>query len=497
MPFYRTGTKDEVTGEVKFDQPTWKPVDQNNSKFKQTTLPAKDGYDVVVTVNGKETKLIPDKNGKYEINNSALDQFGRPANVEVKYVASGSEPVAPDDPDAPNPGVPQDEVRHLINFVDSNNQVVGSQTVSGEDGKTISVKLNVPEHWQVAKNGATTTSITLDQAKNDPTTITIEHKIDQITNAEQAKQSGNDLFYKEVKRTFIINDPTTATRSMFTTFAAVPNADDNVQIVSFYRTGSYDEVTKKAKFTADWKPGDGKTASFAPKIIKGKAGYNAYLVIDKDHKVQLRANANGDYEFPSEAATQDANYVIDFEKIPDSNSDQHNQNSGSTGTGTTTTPSGSGAADSASTNNQSNSQNNIQDQTANSPTTNDESSSSAASADSSNADNNDYDDADYDDSDDDYDDSDNASTTTAARKTAYSNNNVPRSQNSQNRGTNGIVHAAEVNASAVSGSSMTSNASRAALPKTGENSDSLAVLGAGALAISLIGLAGVKKRRED
>ncbi|KRM21924.1 mucin-binding protein [Lactobacillus kefiranofaciens] len=155
----RTKTYDPVTKKTTYTP--WTVISTKNGQrvnefTPYTGVTVVSGYDIVSKENGKVLAVTVNGNTVAIQAESAVDEHGNPVNrvVEVSFVKQGS---------GQNPADQSgQEFSKTINYVDNDNHntVIASQTVSGKNGQTVQVTLNVPEHWQTVQGG-TTTSVTI------------------------------------------------------------------------------------------------------------------------------------------------------------------------------------------------------------------------------------------------------------------------------------------------------------------------------------------------
>ncbi|WP_076460454.1 mucin-binding protein [Limosilactobacillus caccae] len=159
--FTRTAQVDSVTGEV-----TYGPWNQTSQEFAAFKLQQEYGY--VTQVNGQTVTEVPAAT-------VGLDSHDQ--TVEVVYV-----PV---------------EQTAKINYINKDQQVVGSQTITGKTGENVKVNLNVPAGWQIANGQTYPTTIGFGGQPQTDWNILVEP-----TSADQGNH-GNDDQPAQTQRTTI------------------------------------------------------------------------------------------------------------------------------------------------------------------------------------------------------------------------------------------------------------------------------------------------------
>ena len=249
--FKRTATIDLVNHEVTYGD--WM---LDNSNLNHVDIPTIPGYTASqTTIDG--------------VNNPTVDT--KLTDITVNYTAN--------------------EQGQVINYVDPAGKTVKTDTVPGHTGETININVNVPDHYVLVPGQTVPSSTTLTD-HNNPITIQVQPKIDNITDPDQLN--------KTISRTITINVPGQAAKTV-------------KQSASFTRTGTHNEVTGKDSFS-DWTlKNNGLVAVSAPTVD----GYTANIT-----KVDAVANPtvntkldNVTITYTANGQTQVINYVDPTGKV--------------------------------------------------------------------------------------------------------------------------------------------------------------------------------------
>lgn len=166
-------------------------------------------------------------------------------------------------PDQPS----QDKVTNQIRFVDddTNEQSIGQiWNIKGFPGHSVSVHLEIPDHYELAKGQQLPTSIVIDSA-GSPLLIHVVHKWDILKNDT-----------KSLTRTINLIDVSTMKK--------LAGHDPIVQKLNFTRTQSKDEVTGDVKY-GDWQLADGQLSNSFPAISK-LPEINGYTLVDLNQTIE-------------------------------------------------------------------------------------------------------------------------------------------------------------------------------------------------------------------
>ncbi|MBB1078355.1 YSIRK-type signal peptide-containing protein [Limosilactobacillus sp. STM2_1] len=254
--FVRNATEDLVTGDVTY------------GKWSANT----DIAAVGVAIAGYTAQV----NGKDLVNNEVpaitLTPESHDTTVTVTYVAN--------------------DQSAKINFVnnDNHNDIVGTQTVTGQTGETVKVDLAIPAGWQVVSGTNVPSTITFGSTPVSATTVYVVHKVD--TNDGRNDKSNSDL-YRQVTRTITVNLPGQTPQTVHET-------------LDFYRIKSTDEVTKKTTYT-NWTSNmqNGATA-FSEVEVPMVGGYTMTAT------GATLENINGKEYVPAQSALQDGTPVKNY-----------------------------------------------------------------------------------------------------------------------------------------------------------------------------------------
>ncbi|QNQ81095.1 mucin-binding protein [Lactobacillus sp. PV034] len=151
-----------------------------------------------------------------------------------------------------------------INFVDPSGKTVGTQTLTGKTGTSVTIgngsgetPLEVPTGYEIVPNTQVPSSVGFNATDNPDITVKVQAKVDTD---DGRNDKGNSDVYRQVTETVTVNiegqKPQVVT-----------------QTLDFYRIKSTNEATGKVTYT-DWTSNmtDGST-SFAPVEIPSAAGY--------------------------------------------------------------------------------------------------------------------------------------------------------------------------------------------------------------------------------
>ncbi|WP_367341241.1 MBG domain-containing protein [Limosilactobacillus sp.] len=205
------------------------------------------------------------------------------------------------------------QVSQVINFVDKDNNIIGSQTVTGNvgdsKGTTINfgtgkgqVALNIPTNWKLSNPAPTSTTIGL---ANQPLNLVIEHQTETIDGKSipdggetpDGTKLGQGDFSKDITRTITAKLPDGKTQ-------------DLSQKTTLTRNATYDLVTKKVAKWGTWSNG-----SFAKVAAPTVAGYTpSQASVDADN------NVTSNYSDPKIVITYTANdQSITYQFVDDDN----------------------------------------------------------------------------------------------------------------------------------------------------------------------------------
>lgn len=244
VTFTRTGSKDLVTGKIKYG--AW----SNNGKqsLAQLVTPTLDGY-----------KANPETIPAMDVTPDSTKM----TTVDVSYTALNNQ--------------------QTIDYVDKAGNTVGKQEVTGKTGETVKVVPDLPSGWVIDPDGQSKipAEVTIKDV-DTPIKVSVKHGMIVLKPGESNDKYGvkdNDV-NRTVTRTITVITPdqgkndnkqsTVDTAVPATGMAKTPvegNGNTIVQSVKFMRGAMIDEVTGQITYT-DWKAnGDSKFAEYdAPKI---------------------------------------------------------------------------------------------------------------------------------------------------------------------------------------------------------------------------------------
>lgn len=195
--FVRIVWVDAVTGLpiIPLESVDWQTLN-TKSIWNAVSIPQIDGYQAIITDTDTGQQLISiDKQTPSATNNQTIN---------VIYQAKTGQ--------------------RIINYVDENDNVIGTQTVTGDINTMVPVKLNLPKNWQLANAQSVPAMIQI-KAQADPIVILIQHKQKDVTDIADDTE-------RTVTRTIKITYPNGQIETI-------------VQKAVFDRSATEDEVTGK------------------------------------------------------------------------------------------------------------------------------------------------------------------------------------------------------------------------------------------------------------
>lgn len=245
--FKRTATIDLVNHEVTYGD--WMLDDSNLNHVDVPTVP---GYTASqTTIDGVNNPTV----------NTEL------TNITVNYTAN--------------------EQGQVINYVDPAENTVKTDTVPGHTGETIDINVNVPDHYVLVPGQTVPSNVTLTD-HNNPITIQVQPKIDQITDPDQLT--------KTISRTIIINVPGQEAQTVN-------------QSASFTRTGTHNEVTGQDSFS-DWTLKNNSLVAVSAPTVDGYTADITKVDAVANPTVDTKLN-NVTINYTANGQTQVINYVDD------------------------------------------------------------------------------------------------------------------------------------------------------------------------------------------
>lgn len=227
VKIYRDATYDNVTGEVTYGE--W-----STAKWDAYTPETIPGY----TVNENVVPEVEVKNGQKNV------------TVNITYTAN--------------------EQSGKISYQDAAGNEIGSTTITGKTGETITVTPEVPAGWQLVPSQEIPKTVTA-TAEGIPTVIVkIEHKTVVVTPATPATDIPTGKVPGDPSKNYPTMEQLTVTPTR-TINIKYPSGEEQLipQKVTFIRTAIFDEVTGEIKYT-EWLPqGTAQWASYQPTTVTG------------------------------------------------------------------------------------------------------------------------------------------------------------------------------------------------------------------------------------
>lgn len=183
------------------------------------------------------------------------------------------------------------EQGQVVNYVDPSGKTVKSDTVPGHTGEIVDITVNVPDHYILVPGQTVPRHVTLTD-NNNPITIQVQPKIDNITDPAQLN--------KTISRTITIN---------------VPGQKPQVinQSANFSRTGTHNEVTGEDNFSNWTLKSNGLVKVDAP-TVAGYTPSQATVAVINNPTVNTKLN-NVTIDYTANAQNQVINYVDDSGKV--------------------------------------------------------------------------------------------------------------------------------------------------------------------------------------
>ena len=228
VTFTRTATKDEVSGEVKYDP--WS--NNGQQELPSLTVPTIDGY----TASG----AIP---------SVQVTPNSHPDDVNISYTANPQSTYyqfIDDNKDADSPDISQ---KHTIN---------------GTTDHTTNLNIIIPDGYKLKSGQTIPTNYTFHAQGNDPIIIHLEHGSQDVTNRHDIHDPDHDnkpiydMTHSTVTRTIVVNPPHS-------------NSSTTNQSFTFTRKATQDLVTKKITYT----PWNADQHTFDKVAVPDVPGYNA------------------------------------------------------------------------------------------------------------------------------------------------------------------------------------------------------------------------------
>lgn len=172
--------------------------------------------------------------------------------------------------------------QRIINYVDENGNVIGTQTVTGDLSTTVPVKLNLPKNWQLANQDDQLVNVEI-KATSQPIEILITHQL-----AEKDPQ------IRQITRTINFRNP--LNQNALTTV---------VQTATFKRAVYHDLVSGTDTY-GEWIP---LVAKWDELVLPDVKGYEPSQTVAELSVTPDTANVVLNVEYPPKAQLQTVNYV--------------------------------------------------------------------------------------------------------------------------------------------------------------------------------------------
>ncbi len=175
VTYYRSGTKDDVTGKITYGEwkvatnsETNKPFDQVWAAYNLTQA----GYTptAIDRDNNNAAVTLTNENGKIELPQVNVTPDTKSQDILVTYTANSH--------------------KYVINYVDNTTkQNVGSQTVEGKTGEKVSYTLQYPAGYKLANVTQNIPAGTITFGSNDPAASTVLVEKDSSTTPDNPDQT--------------------------------------------------------------------------------------------------------------------------------------------------------------------------------------------------------------------------------------------------------------------------------------------------------------------
>lgn len=228
VTFTRTATKDDVSGEIKYDP--WS--NKGQQELPSLTVPTIDGYTASGTI--PSVQVTPDSH---------------PDDVNISYTANPQSTYyqfIDDNRDADSPDISQ---KHTIN---------------GTTDHITNLNIIIPDGYKLKSGQTIPTNYTFHAQDNDPIIIHLEHGSQDVTDRHDIYDPDHDnkpiydMTHSTVTRTIVVNPPHS-------------NSSTTNQSFTFTRKATQDLVTKKITYT----PWNENQHTFDKVAVPDVPGYNA------------------------------------------------------------------------------------------------------------------------------------------------------------------------------------------------------------------------------
>lgn len=224
---YRDATYDNVTGKVTYGE--W-----STAKWDAYTPETIPGY----TVNENVVPEVEVKNGQKNV------------TVNITYTAN--------------------EQSGKISYQDAAGNEIGSTTITGKTGETITVTPEVPAGWEIIPGQDVPKTVTATADGIPMVIVKVEHKTVVVAPETPATDIPTGKVPGDPSKNYPTMEQLTVTRTR-TINIKYPSGEEQLipQKVTFIRTAIFDEVTGEIKYT-EWLPqGTAQWASYQPTTVTG------------------------------------------------------------------------------------------------------------------------------------------------------------------------------------------------------------------------------------
>ncbi|WP_433596910.1 MBG domain-containing protein [Limosilactobacillus reuteri] len=224
---YRNATYDDVTGDVTYGE--W-----STAKWDAYTPENIPGYTV-------SESIVP----AVEVKNGQQDE-----TVNITYIAN--------------------EQTGKISYQDAAGKEIGSTTITGKTGETITITPEIPAGWQLVSGQEIPKTVTVTSNGIPTIIVKVEHGTVVVTPETPATDIPTGKVPGEPSKNYPIMEQLTVTPTR-TINIKYPRGEEQLipQKVTFTRTAIFDEVTGEIKYTK-WLPqGTAQWASYQPTTVTG------------------------------------------------------------------------------------------------------------------------------------------------------------------------------------------------------------------------------------
>ncbi len=222
---YRDATYDNVTGEVTYGE--W-----STAKWDAYTPENIPGYTV-------SESIVP----AVEVKNGQQDE-----TVNITYTAN--------------------EQSGKISYQDADGKEIGSTTITGKTGETITITPEVPAGWQLVPGQGIPKTVTATADRIPTVIVKVEHKTVVVTPATPATDIPTGKVPGDPSKNYSTMEKLTVTPTRTINIKYPSGEEQSIpQKVTFTRTAVFDEVTGEIKYT-EWLPqGTAQWASYQPTTV--------------------------------------------------------------------------------------------------------------------------------------------------------------------------------------------------------------------------------------